>query len=147
MITPKQAAETLHVSTSTLRRWSGDFSAFLSPRTGTKRSYTIDDIATLKRARDLFSKGITTAQINQALPIVDNSGSAADNALVTIPDFAAALTEAREEQARLSEKVKSLSAQVDALTNYLSTPLYTRIFTRPGKSSNNNNEKENHETD
>jgi len=68
MITPNQAAVTLKVSTSTLRRWSSDFEPFLSPRKGVKRLYTIEDIATLKRIQGLYKQGMNTAQVQAALP-------------------------------------------------------------------------------
>ena len=129
MITPKQAADTLQVSTSTVRRWSSDFEPFLSPRQGVKRQYSVDDIAILKRIKDLYGKGMNTPQVKDALQIVDRS--AADNALITIPDFAAALAQAQADQAHLVSKVNDLDAQVQALQDYLGLPWYKRIFKRP----------------
>lgn len=132
MITPNQAAVTLKVSTSTLRRWSSDFEPFLSPRKGVKRQYSVDDIAILKRIKDLYGKGMNTPQVKDALQIVDRS--AADNALITIPDFAAALAQAQADQAHLVSKVNDLAAQLQALQDYLGLPWYKRIFKRPPKS-------------
>lgn len=129
MITPKQASDTLQVSTSTVRRWSSDFEPFLSPRQGVKRLYSVDDIAVLKRIRDLYGKGMNTAQVNAALPVVGRA--ATDNALITIPDFAAALSQAQANQARLVSKVNELAAQVQALQDYFGLPLHKRIFKRP----------------
>ena len=129
MITPKQASDTLQVSTSTVRRWSSDFEPFLSPRQGVKRLYSVDDIAVLKRIKDLYGKGMNTAQVNAALPVVGRA--ATDNALITIPDFAAALSQAQADQARLISAVNTLSNQVQALQEYFSLPFYKRIFKRP----------------
>lgn len=138
MITPKQASDTLQVSTSTVRRWSSDFEPFLSPRQGVKRLYSVDDIATLKRIRDFYKQGMNTAQVQDALQVVDRS--AADSALITIPDFAAALSQAQADQARLISKVNELADQVQALQDYFSLPWHKRIFKRPP-----NLEKDNHE--
>lgn len=132
MITPNQAAVTLKVSTSTLRRWSSDFEPFLSPRKGVKRLYTIEDIATLKRIQGLYKQGMNTAQVQAALPLVE--GSPADKALITLPEFAAALSQARAEQAKLVEDVNTLTRQVNALQDYFALPWYKRIFKKPGNS-------------
>jgi DNA-binding transcriptional MerR regulator len=132
MITPNQAAITLKVSTSTLRRWSSDFEPFLSPRKGVKRLYTIEDIATLKRIQGLYKQGMNTAQVQAALPLVE--GSPVDKALITLPEFAAALSQARAEQAKLVEDVNTLTRQVNALQDYFALPWYKRIFKKPGNS-------------
>jgi len=129
MITPKQAADTLQVSTSTVRRWSSDFEPFLAPRQGFKRLYSVDDLAVLKKIRDLYGKGLNTLQVKDALQVVDRS--AADTALITIPDFAAALSQAQADQARLVSAVNELAAQVQALQDYFSLPFHKRIFKRP----------------
>ena len=140
MITPKQASDTLQVSTSTVRRWASDFEPFLGPRQGFKRLYSVDDLAVLKKIRDLYGKGLNTPQVKDALQVVDRS--AADSALITIPDFAAALSQAQADQARLIVKVNELANQVQALQEYFGLPFHKRIFKRPPSI-----EKDTHEND
>lgn len=57
-LTPQQTAESLKVSTQTLRRWSVQFAEFLGPDAtpgrGRRRMYSIDDLAVLRRASDLL---------------------------------------------------------------------------------------------
>ena len=138
MITPNQAAAALKVSTSTLRRWSSDFEAFLSPRKGVKRLYSVEDIGMFKRIRDLYKQGMNTSQVQAALPLVETSP--ADKSLVTLPEFAAALSQARASQAQLVETVNKLTLQVNALQNYFELPWYKRIFKSPGNTGKDNHE-------
>lgn len=138
MITPNQAAATLKVSTSTLRRWSSDFEVFLSPRKGVKRLYTIEDIAMFKRIRDLYKQGMNTSQVQAALPLVERSP--ADKSLITLPEFAAALSQARAEQVQLVETLNTLTAQVNALQDYFALPWYKRIFKSPGNTGKDTHE-------
>lgn len=129
MITPKQTAEALQVSTSTLRRWSSDFEPFLSHRKGTKRLYTPDDLAMLSKIKAYFAEGLSTAQIKEALPVVNNSDN--DKALVNVPDFANALMIIREDNIKLIETVDILTNRLQALEEYLDLPFYKRLGKRP----------------
>lgn len=129
MLTPKQASDTLQVSTSTLRRWSSDFSPFLSLRKGVRRLYTTDDIATLSRIKDLYKQGMNTLQVTEALPLVQSSDT--DKALINITDFANALSLARADNAKLNNAVNELNDRLTALENYLSLPFYKRLGKRP----------------
>lgn len=129
MITPSQASEAIEVSTSTLRRWSSVFKAFLSPRKAVKRMYTPDDIATFKRIKDLFSQGLTTAQVNEALMLVQPSDNT--KALVNIADFSNALMTLREDNFHLSQQVEKLTERLDALEEYYKLPFFKRIGKRP----------------
>lgn len=129
MITPKQASDTLQVSTSTVRRWSSDFSPFLSLRKGVRRLYTTDDIATLSRIKDLYKQGMNTLQVTEALPLVQSSDT--DKALINITDFANALSLARADNAKLNNAVNELNDRLTALENYLSLPFYKRLGKRP----------------
>ncbi len=123
MLTPKQTASTLQVSTSTLRRWSSDFEPFLSLRKGIKRLYSADDLAVLSRIKDLFNQGMNTAQVAEALPVVKDTNSA----LINIADFANALAIARADNAKLLQSVNQLNERLTALETYLSLPWYKRI--------------------
>ena len=129
MITPKQASDTLQVSTSTVRRWSSDFSPFLSLRKGVRRLYTTDDIATLSRIKDLYKQGMNTLQVTEALPLVQGTNN--DKALINITDFANALSLARADNAKLNNAVNELNDRLTALENYLSLPFYKRLGKRP----------------
>ena len=129
MITPKQTAETLQVSTSTVRRWSIEFGTFLSHRTGVKRQYTTDDVATLARIRDLFKQGYSINQIRETLPTIDRSNT--DKALINIADFATALSMARADNAKLNQIVTDMNTRLDALENWLALPFYKRLGKRP----------------
>lgn len=129
MLTPKQASDTLQVSTSTLRRWSSDFSPFLGLRKGVRRLYTTDDIATLSRIKDLYKQGMNTLQVTEALPLVQGTNS--DKALINITDFANALALARADNAKLNNAVNELNDRLTALENYLSLPFYKRLGKRP----------------
>lgn len=129
MLTPKQTADALQVSTSTLRRWSSEFTPFLSPRKGVKRLYTTDDLAMLRKVKDLFNEGLNTSQVSDALAIVDTSNT--DKALINLADFATALMQARESNLILSEKVDTLTERLDALEKYLKLPFYKRIGKKP----------------
>ncbi len=131
MITPKQTAKTLEVSTSTLRRWSSEFEPFLSRRTGAKRTYTTDDIATLKRVKDLFSQGMTTAQVRKALQVVEVRPI--DNALVTLPDVLQVLDTWRTERLELLERLDKQDKAIQALRDDLeraNRPWYQKLFSK-----------------
>ena len=103
MLTPGQIAKTLDVSSATVRRWSARFARHLSPHTpGKKRSYTVDDLATLTRVRDMSANGTPLDQINQALMVSDEP---ATNALITVADFAQALQFANDHLASMQNKL------------------------------------------
>ena len=129
MLTPGQIAQTLDVSTATLRRWSARFAPYLSPHTpGKKRSYTVDDLAVLTRVRDLSATGTPLAQIDQALAVTDQS--AESSALITLADFAQSLQFARDQVAHLQTQLDQQTARLDALTAWLALPFYKRWFTK-----------------
>jgi DNA-binding transcriptional MerR regulator len=129
MLTPKQTSETLQVSTSTIRRWSIEFVAFLGHRTGVKRQYSTEDVATLARIRDLFKQGYSSNQIHETLPTVDRSKN--DKALVNIADFATALSLARADNSKLNQMVTDMNTRLDTLEKWLSLPWYARMGKRP----------------
>lgn len=127
MLTPKQTAATLQVSTSTLRRWSSEFEPFLGQRTGIKRLYSTDDLAVLARIKELYKQGMNTAQVAEALPVVKNTNSA----LINITDFANALALSRADNAKLAQSVDDLNSRLTALESYLSLPWYRKLG-KPG---------------
>lgn len=135
MITPKQTSETLEVSASTLRRWASDFEAFLSPRTTIKRTYTPEDIATLKRVKELFSQGLTTPQVKEALQLVEVRPI--DKALVNLPDIVQALEHAHNRLADYEYQLEALTKRITGLEAKLewhNRPWYQKIGKRPPKN-------------
>ena len=129
MLTPGQIAKSLDVSPATVRRWSARYARHLSPHTpGKKRSYTVDDLATLTRVRDMSATGTPLDQINQALMVSDQP---ATNALITVADFAQALQIGSDRLARLQNNLDKTNDRLDALTAWLALPLFKRLFKKP----------------
>lgn len=133
MITPMQAAESLRVSTSTLRRWANDFEPFLSRRKGVKRSYLVSDLATFGRIKELYKQGLTTAEVIDALPVMETQGqdSSESQALVALSDFAQGLEFIQAANAKLQRQIDEQTAKLQALqlqVEKLSEPWYKRLF-------------------
>ena len=135
MITPKQASETLDIATSTLRRWASEFEPFLSLRTGVKRTYTTEDITTLKRIKDLFAQGLTTKQVREALPLVD--ASAIDSALITLPEVLQVLDALRLDRLNMLERLEAQEQAINELREQLAEqgkPWYQKLFKKQAKT-------------
>jgi len=131
MLTPSQIADSLNVSTATVRRWSARFARHLTPHTpNKKRAYTTEDLAILVKVRDLSALGTPLDQIDQSLSVTDPAGS---SALITIADFARALQYAQDLTAHLQSQLDEQTARLDALTAWLALPLHKRIGKRPPK--------------
>ena len=74
---PNEVANQLQVSPSTLRRWSNEFSDYLSDMAGrpqpeaggqaTHRRYTDDDLETLMTIKGLLAEGLTYIQVGRRL--------------------------------------------------------------------------------
>jgi DNA-binding transcriptional MerR regulator len=69
---PQEVASRLEVSPSTLRRWSEEFSEFLSPEAASSegkqhRRYSEEDLATLINVKGLMAEGATYEQVRQQL--------------------------------------------------------------------------------
>ena len=130
MLTPGQIAQTLDVSTATVRRWSARYARHLSPHTHVKkRSYTVDDLAVLTCVRDMSATGTPLVQIDQALSVTDTSGQS--SALITLTDFAQSLQSARDQVAHLQTQLDQQNKRLDALTAWLALPFYKRWFAKP----------------
>ena len=134
MITPMQAAESLRCSTSTLRRWASDFEPFLNRRRGVKRLYSVADLATFGRIKELYQQGLTTRGVIDALPIVQEQaepGSPGSRALITLADFAQGLEFVAAANTKLKAQIDEQAAKLQALqlqVEKLSKPWYTRLF-------------------
>ena len=82
-----QAAAELGVSANTLKRWSKDFSPFLSPAgamsgDGTSRQFEVDDVAMLRRIKDQLTGGLSTEEVVEQLH-AEGRGDATSSALAT----------------------------------------------------------------
>ena len=129
MLTPGQIAQSLDVSTATVRRWSARYARHLSPNTpGKKRSYTVDDLAVLTRVRDMSATGTPLVQIDQALAVTDIP--AQSSALISLTDFAQSLQSARDQVASLQFQLDQQNTRLDALTSWLALPFYKRWFAK-----------------
>ena len=69
---PQEVAARLEVSPSTLRRWSDEFSEFLSPEADSSegkqhRRYSDEDLATFMSIKGLMTDGLTYDQVRQRL--------------------------------------------------------------------------------
>jgi DNA-binding transcriptional MerR regulator len=69
---PQEVASRLEVSPSTLRRWSEEFSDFLSPEADSSegkqhRRYSDEDLATFITVKGLMSEGLTYEQVRERL--------------------------------------------------------------------------------
>lgn len=131
MIQPKQAAETLEVSTSTLRRWASEFTPFLSPRKGTKRLYTTGDLAIFGRIKELYQQGLTTDSVREALPVIQAQPSPGDKALITLSDFSQALEILYSDHARVQAQLKEQAELIKAMKekiDHLEKPWFKRLL-------------------
>jgi|LSQX01.1.fsa_nt_gb DNA-binding transcriptional MerR regulator len=132
MITPKQATETLGVSSSTLRRWASEFEPFLDPRKGVKRLYSVSDLATFGRIKDLYQGGLNTDQVKQALPVAERAQDRpGDQALITLSDFARSLEMTQALAASLQSQIDAQGLIIQDLRNEIETlkaPWFKRVF-------------------
>jgi len=132
LLTPKQAAAQLDISTRTLRRWSIAFSTALSPSAahkGRRRAYSSQDIDTLRRAQHELAQGRTMAEVAPSLPVVDPEAPA--TALTLSTEASLALGQALERTSALTETVTDHDDRLEKLEDYLRLPWYRRIFGSP----------------
>ena len=129
MFTPAQVAQTLTVPPSTLRRWAKRFAPFLSPQSGKKRTYTVADLDTFQRIKELSAQGYTFAQIDQALTVIDQPP--ANSALVNLADFAQALESARGQLIAMQAQIGQQADELNAIKEWLRLPFYKRVGKKP----------------
>jgi len=130
MLTPKQVSETLTVPSSTLRRWSKRFSKHLTPHEpNTHRTYNTSDLETLRKIRDLLKDGLTYAEIEPKLDIIEPDKTA----LLNLTDFNQVLETTRATVQSLRDQLENQNNRLENLENYLSLPWHKRIFTKPPK--------------
>lgn len=127
-LTPSQVAETLETAPSTIRRWSTRFEEFMSfsHSHGQRRSYTLEDLAMLRRIRDLSREGVPLAKISEALTVEAVRAEGPTKALINMSDVAQALEMARDAYASIELKNAELQERVNALEEYIQTPWWRR---------------------
>ena len=130
-LSPGQCAQLLGISTRSLRRWCVAFTNSLSAgarRRGRKRSFTGQDVATLRQAGELLDAGLTLAQIAERLPAI--SADQPVTALTLSTEASMALGQVLERTARLSDNMSEIDDRLDRFERWLSLPWWRRIFTR-----------------
>jgi DNA-binding transcriptional MerR regulator len=159
MLTPGQVSESLKVPASTLRRWAVKFVDHLSPQPKgrTHRKYTVDDLNTFRRIRDLSGQGFTLEEIANRLDVVDQDPPPDDTTdLITTEGYSQMLSYAVEslnslqstiasqqmiiaDQGQRITRLESKTIDVDAgqsdelqrLRKWAALPWYKRIFKPP----------------
>ena len=127
-LTPSQVADTLETPPSTIRRWSVRFERYLSfaHSTGQKRLYSLEDIAFLRKVRDLSRQGLPLSKIEETLKAEVVQADPGETALMTLSDITQALAMAREAYSSLELKNTELQERVKALEEYIQTPWWRR---------------------
>ena len=127
-LTPSQVADTLETPPSTIRRWSVRFERYMSSAhfPGQKRLYSLEDLAFLRRVRDLSRQGLPLERIEETLRAEVIRAEPGETALMTISDVAEALAMAREAYASIERKNEELQERVKALEEYIQTPWWRR---------------------
>ncbi len=133
MLTPSQVAQSLEIPTSTLRRWSVRFVKLMSFKhsPGQKREYSLEDLAVLKRIKELSGQGLPLASIEQTLMQEVVQADSQTSALMNLSDVAQALEFARDMIASLEAKLSDYEERVSKLEAWATSPWYKRINKRP----------------
>lgn len=127
MLTPFQVSEALQVPGSTVRRWALRFEKHLSQRTGKKRNYTMSDLDTFRRIRDLSASGFGLDRIDSMLEVVERPQDPS-TALVSLADIAQALEAVNSKNAFLEQHLDQQTKRLDALTAWITLPWWKRLF-------------------
>ena len=133
MLSPKQVSESLTVPPSTIRRWSVKFASHLSTghlSPGQKRSYTLADVDTLRRIRDLHADGVALDRIDAMLDIVEFPPNES-TALANLPDISREIESVHAVVAELRQILRDQSDRIKALEEWINTPWYKRIGKKP----------------
>ena len=127
-LTPSQVSDTLETPPSTIRRWSVRFERYMSSAhfPGQKRLYSLEDLAFLRRVRDLSRQGLPLERIEETLKAEVVRADPGETALMTISDIAQALASTRASFASLEQKNTELQERVNALEKYIKTPWWRR---------------------
>lgn len=124
---PNEIATQLNVSPSTLRRWSNEFSDFLSDAAGrpappsggqvAHRRYSDDDLETLMTIKGLLNEGLTYIQVGKRLEALRRRRAVAETAEVdTEAPVAAGAEGAADRVTALGPSLRDMSAYAPAVT-------------------------------
>jgi len=134
MLTPKQTYETLTISASTLRRWAKRFENFLSVENhepGTHRTYTPEDLHIFKTIQTHLENGLTYAEIENRLAVVEEPEPNPSTALLSLPEFQNAIENARAAVASMQLEISELKEWQTEMNAWLALPWWKRLFTKP----------------
>jgi len=134
MLTPKQIYETLTISPSTLRRWAKRFENHLSLENhepGTHRNYTPEDLSIFRAIQTHLENGLTYAEIENRLAVVEEPKPDTSTALLTLPEFTQAIETARAAVASMKMEIEELKTWQTEMNAWLVLPWWKRIFTKP----------------
>jgi len=134
MFTPKQVYETLTISPSTLRRWAKRFEEYLSleeHEPGKHREYTPEDLSIFRAIQTHLENGLTYAQIEERLNVVEKPEPNASTALLSLPEFTQAIETARAAVASMQMQIEELKEWQTEMNAWLALPWWKRIFTQP----------------
>lgn len=133
MITPGQASETLNIPPSTLRRIAKEFQEYLSPQTGRKRSYTLEDLDTFRKIREMLDAGMNYDDIKPRLQIIDTNEDQPKD-LAIIPELITQLKLASETVQTMRSEMDQQDQRIKALEDWIVLPWYQKIIRKPPKN-------------
>ena len=135
MFTPKQVYETLTISPSTLRRWANRFEEYISieenRKSGTHREYTPEDLNVFRAIQTNLDNGLTYAEIEKRLAVVDEPKPEPSTALATLPEITQAIETALAAAASMrlaNEEYQTWKIEYNA---WAGLPWWKRMFTPP----------------
>ena len=132
MITPAMVSDMINVPASTVRRWAARYAHHLSPQHGKKRMYTVSDVDTFRRIRDLSGQGYSLERIDQELGIVPEvQPDEKTAAMVSMSDFVESLESAHRTLAELKQQADTQSARIKALEEWILLPWWKKFIRRP----------------
>jgi len=134
VLSPKQICETLTIPSSTLRRWANRFSSHLSVEEhepGKHREYTANDLSIFKTIQSHLENGLTYAEIEKRLAVVEQPEPNASTALLSLPEFQNAIETARVTIASMQTEIEENQKWFEEFNAWASLPWYKRIFTNP----------------
>jgi len=134
MLTPKQICESLTVSPSTLRRWANRFEEYISVENhepGKHREYTPEDLQIFQTIQTHLDNGLTYAQIEERLNVIEKPELDQSTALLSLPEFQNAIETARAAVASMQLEIEELKNWQTQMNEWLALPWWKRMFIKP----------------
>jgi len=132
MLTPKFICESLTIPPSTLRRWANRFSSHLSieeREPGSHRTYTPDDLTTFQTIQELLNAGLTYAEIEERLNVVEEPNPS--TALLSLPEFQTAFKMLLANNASMKNEIEELKNWKTEFQEWAALPWLKRITQKP----------------